>query len=126
MAERVILKEIEKDFECVKEKTLGIVLFGSRADKTHHAESDIDVCLVAGEYPPGKLFQEVLKTNLSAKYDVKIFELLPLKLKGSILENHRVVWSRDPSGLSYYFYKVNRLWDDQKIALKKLGIKMFS
>lgn len=118
--------EIEKDFEGFKEKTLGIILFGSRADKTHHGRSDIDICLVAGEYHPGKLFQEILKTNLSAKYGIKIFELLPLKLKGSILDNHRVVWSRDAAGLSYYLYKANRIWNDQKISLKKLGIKMFS
>jgi predicted nucleotidyltransferase len=82
---RVTLKGIEKDFEGFKEKTLGILLFGSRAEGTHHARSDIDVCLVAGEYDPDKLFQEVLKTNLTAKYDVKIFELLPMKIKGSIL-----------------------------------------
>jgi predicted nucleotidyltransferase len=85
MAQRVTLKGIEKDFECVKEKTLGILLFGSRAEGMHHARSDIDVCLVAGDYDPGKLFQDVLKTNLTVKYDVKIFELLPLKMKGTIL-----------------------------------------
>jgi predicted nucleotidyltransferase len=85
MAQRVTLKRIEKDFECLKEKTLGILLFGSRAEGKHHARSDIDICLVAGEYDAGKLFQEVLKTNLTAKYDVKIFELLPLKMKGTIL-----------------------------------------
>ncbi len=116
---------IVKDFEQFKDKILGIVLFGSFANKSWGKRSDIDICLIAEEYDADKLFKELLKTRLSEKYDVKIFEFLPLKLKGSVLENHRVIWTKNDAELSYYLYKWRRLWNDQKLELKKLGLRIF-
>ena len=126
MAQGITYKGIEKDFLPFKEKALGILLFGSRARQEHNKRSDTDICLVAGDYDPDKLFQEVLATNLTAKYDIKIFELLPLKMKGSILDSRKLIYSKDPGELSYYLYKQGRIWNDQKIALKKLGLKMWA
>ncbi len=126
MAERINLKDIEKDFSCFKDSILGILLFGSKANGTHNKRSDVDVCLIAGgKNNADKLFGDILKTNLTGKYDIKIFELLPLKLKGSILENHRIVWAKDRNELDYYLYKTGRIWNDQKTSLKKLGLEMY-
>ncbi len=119
-------KEIERDFSQFKSKTLGILLFGSRVNEDRHKNSDIDICLVAPNYNSENLFTEILKSRVTEKYDVKIFELLPLKLKGTILENHRVIWSSDEDELSYYLHKWRSIWEDQKLSLKKLGIKIFS
>jgi predicted nucleotidyltransferase len=126
MAQGITYKGMEKDFLPYKEKVLGILLFGSRAGLEHDKRSDTDICLVAGDYDPDKLFQEVLATNLTAKYDIKIFELLPLKIKGAILDRHKLISSKDPGELSYYLYKQGRRWNDQKIALRKLGLKMWA
>ncbi len=116
---------IEKDFAPLKGEVIGILMYGSRVTGTDHARSDIDVCLVAGVNDPSKLFKDLLVTNLTAKYDVKIFEMMPLKMKGSILDNHVVVWSGDEGELSLYLHKYARIWVDQKTSLKKLGLKMY-
>ncbi len=118
-------EEIVRDFEQFKDKVMGILLFGSLTNKSWSRRSDIDICLIAEEYDADKLFRELLKTRLMEKYDIKIFELLPLKLKGSILENHRVLWAVSNAELSYYLYKWRRLWNDQKLELKKLGLRIF-
>ncbi len=125
MAERINIKSIEKDFSGFKDRILGILLFGSRADGTQSKRSDIDVCLVAGKDNTNKLFGDVLKTDLTERYDIKIFELMPLKLKGSVLENYRIIWAKDRNELEYYLYKTARIWNDQKAALKKLGLEMY-
>ncbi len=117
---------MERDFSQFKDKVLAILLFGSRVEGDQHGRSDIDVCLVAPDSDQDELFTEILKSRLTEKYDVKIFELLPLKLKGTILENHRVIWTRDEFDLSYYLHKWMGVWDDQRLSLKKLGIEIFS
>jgi|GEM_PF-5844726 len=69
---------------------------------------------------------EFLKMDVTERYDVKIFELLPLGLKGRILEDHIVVWTRDKYELSYYLYKWKKIWLDQKLSLRKLGFEIYS
>jgi len=117
---------IEKDFSTYKDKVLGILLYGSKASGTHHERSDTDICLVAGDYDGDLLFKELITSNLTAKYDVKIFETLPLKIKGSILDNHKVIYSRDKPELSYYLHKWRDIWEDQERSLRKLGLEMYS
>ncbi|ODS42884.1 MAG: hypothetical protein MSIBF_06360 [Candidatus Altiarchaeales archaeon IMC4] len=118
-------KGIVRDFEQFKDKVMGIMLFGSGAGDSQHERSDVDICIVAGDYDADKLFGELIRTRLPQKYDVKIFELLPIKLKGGVIDCHKVLWARSKPELSYYLYKWRRMWDDQKLELKKLGIQMF-
>lgn len=46
-------------------------------------------------------------------YDVKIFELLPLRIKMSIIKDHIVVYGNELE-LSEYFYHYRKLWMDSK------------
>ncbi len=125
MVEKKLIEQIERDFEMFKDKVLAILLFGSLVKNEQTAGSDIDVCLVVGSKDVKEVFNLVLESGLTTKYDIKIFEMLPLKLKGEIIENHKVVWTKDAGELSYYLYKHRKVWDDQKLALKKLGLEMF-
>ena len=124
MAEK--MKRIEKDFEKFKTKVMGILVFGSSISGYDLPASDVDVCLVSGMRDNKELFGMVLESGLTNRYDVKIFEDLPLKVQGAILEKHAVVWAKNDAELSYYLYKFRRIWNDQKLSLKKLGLKIFS
>lgn len=124
--DKELLKQIEMDFANFKKDIIGIILFGSYAIGEATKRSDIDICLVLGSKKLLKeIFNKILTTRLTEKYDIKIFESLPLSLKGEILDNGVVVWARDQYELSYYLYKWKRIWQDQKISLNKLGIKIF-
>ena len=118
--------KILRDFSQFKGRILAILLFGSTLTGEQHVRSDIDICLVAPASNPDELFKEILKMDVTERYDVKIFELLPLGLKGRILEDHIVVWTRDKYELSYYLYKWKKIWLDQKLSLRKLGFEIYS
>lgn len=46
-----------------------------------------------------------------SRYDVRVFELLPLDVQHDIAERHEVVFG-DPVEVSYDLYRIHRLWDD--------------
>lgn len=124
MAGKKIKDQILKDFDSFKGEVLGIILFGSQALNRGLERSDIDICLVAPEKDTKELFEKILESRVTESYDVKIFETLPLYMKGEVLESAKIVWATDKSELSYYFYKWRRLLNDQELAYKKLGIEV--
>ncbi|MDI6917910.1 MAG: hypothetical protein QMC80_08975, partial [Thermoplasmatales archaeon] len=52
------------------------------------------------------------------KYDVKIFEKLPLYIKIDVIKNHYTIFG-DEVGLSYYFYKFRKEWQDAEPRIKR-------
>ncbi len=118
-------EKVAKDLEPFRETCLAIMIYGSQAEGEATKRSDIDICLLAPADPRG-VFDAVLSSGLLERYDIKVFELLPLKIKGSILEKHILIWTRDEAELSYYLHKWRRVWEDQKMALRKLGIEILT
>lgn len=45
------------------------------------------------------------------QYDLKVFELLPLDVKATVLDNYLVLFG-DALEISEYFYHFRKLWDD--------------
>jgi len=43
------------------------------------------------------------------KYEIKIFELLPLYLKTDIINNYHVLFGDEPS-ISEYFFTFRKIW----------------
>ena len=110
------LTKLKREFLFLKEKALGVLLFGSSAVDTSTARSDIDICIVAPNQKP----KDVLKTVYQKidvygkKYDVYTFEELPLYMKAEVLRNHRVILARDEPALYEYLYSYRKFWDEQK------------
>lgn len=111
------IKKIKKDFEFLKKEKglLGVLLFGSRAEKKPHKKSDFDICIVAPNQEPsvvlGKVFRKL--DTVGKKYDVHVFEELPLYLQMEIIKNHRIMFTKDKYELYEYFYFYRKLWKDQ-------------
>lgn len=120
MVSEEIKRQISKDFDFLKSSVKGIILFGSYADDSSTPRSDIDICLVAGESAVKEIFNRVLESDVTEKYDVKIFETLPVYMKAEVLGNAVIVWAYDEPELSYYLYKSRRLVDDQMFARQKI------
>jgi len=76
-AEELTLK-LKKDFEFIKDEAQGILLYGSCAMNTANKRSDIDICLIKPRTTGilNRIFQKV-----GGRYDIKIFEDLPLYVK---------------------------------------------
>lgn len=114
--------QISKDFDFLKSRLKGIILFGSYADESDTLRSDIDICLVAGKSDIKEIFNMVLESDVTEKYDIKIFETLPVYMKAEVLESAVIIWAYDEPELSYYLYKNRRLVDDQLFARQKIAM----
>lgn len=114
-----LLKNLEKDLEEIKNNVFAILIYGSYAGGKAHNRSDIDVCIVAKNNEKEKinhLFKQILRISAkNEKYDIKIFEQIPLFLKMEVIENGKVIYAKDLSELEEYFYFFRKLWQDQSV-----------
>ncbi len=114
-------EEIKREFEIIKnEKEIhSILLYGSYAKKQQHKKSDIDICIVTPGLTTPKEFSNLLgkiwRKVDGMRYDIRLFEELPLYIKASIIKNYKIIFSKNLEELYYYFYKVRKIWDDQSI-----------
>ncbi len=110
--EELIIKLI-KDFEFIKDDVEGILLYGSCAMNTANERSDIDICLIKPRTTGilNRIFQKV-----GGRYDIKIFEDLPLYVQIEVIKNYRVIYGDEPS-ISYYFYHFRKNWEDMSYRI---------
>lgn len=109
-----LMGQLRRDFREFKDSCMGILLYGSHARGDATKRSDVDVCLVR---PKPGVYERVLQ-RLGGKYDVKIFEELPLYIQIDIIRNHRVVYG-DELELSEYFYRFRKLWKDMEYRIRE-------
>jgi len=118
VVKKELLDQIYNDFSYVIEKKdiLGILLFGSYSKSKNTNRSDIDICIVAPKEDLHKLLSFVLQNiNVEAnKYDIRIFNELPLYIKIHIIEDGLLIYSSNKLDLYEFFYIYRKLWDDQK------------
>lgn len=110
------LKKLKEEFSFLRERVLGVLLFGSNVDNNATSRSDIDICIVAPKQKPNKVLSTIYR-NIDAyakRYDVYTFEELPLYMKAEVLRNHKVIVAKDLPELYEYFYFYRKLWDEQK------------
>jgi len=100
--------DLKRDFEMFKDDALGILLFGSSARMEDVERSDIDICIVR---PVNDGLLTEMNRMLGGKYDMKVFENLPLYIQIEIIRDHKIIYG-DEVELSAYFYRFRRLWAD--------------
>jgi predicted nucleotidyltransferase len=94
---------------------LGMLVYGSVAKGESDERSDIDICVVAPLVDDKIRFSRLILANVKdVRYDVRVFELMPIYLKMEVVEHGEVVYARDIYELYEYFYTFRKLWEDQK------------
>ncbi len=108
-----LISKLNKEFEFINDEVEGILLYGSCAMNTADERSDIDICIIK----PGThgILQRILQ-KVGDKYDIKIFEDLPLYIKMNIIENYRVIYGDEPS-ISFYLYGFRKNWEDMRYRI---------
>jgi len=115
-------ERIEADFAFLAEddRIRAVVLFGSGAKDQTDERSDLDICVVAPEVRDTDEMWQVLREIygtidvVGKRYDIWLFEELPLHMKAQVVENHKVVFCRDLPALYEYFYFHRKMWEGQK------------
>ncbi|RCV63123.1 hypothetical protein C5S53_15370 [Methanophagales archaeon] len=106
----MMLSDLKSDFEFIRDEVEGVLLFGSAAKGELTTRSDIDIALVR---PSTRRVLFSVFERVGGKYDIKIFEDLPLHIKMDIINNHQVIIG-DEVELSYYFYRYRKEWQDME------------
>ncbi|HEO65254.1 MAG TPA: nucleotidyltransferase domain-containing protein [Spirochaetes bacterium] len=107
------LEKIKKDLTFLKDYE--VVLYGSHVTGEARVGSDIDVAVITRIKNRDKNV-ELLKSFIGKTtpvYDIRIFELLPLKLKASMMDDYIALYGEELE-ISEYFYYYRKLWNDQK------------
>ncbi|AEA47969.1 nucleotidyltransferase domain-containing protein [Archaeoglobus veneficus] len=110
---RLSLDQIKKDLQPLSKYE--VVIFGSYVTGEFRKGSDIDVAVITRIRDEKQNFAILKKLIGKVKpvYDIRIFELLPLKVKASIIEDYIVVFG-DELEISEYFYFWRKFWEDIK------------
>jgi hypothetical protein len=118
MVKKELLEQIYSDFSIIiqKKEILGILLYGSYLRDKETSRSDIDVGIVAPNEDIDQLISFILQNvNVSSKkYDVRLFQELPLYIKIQVIEKGELIYSPNELDLYEYFYLYRKLWNDQK------------
>ena len=102
-----ILNPLKENYE--------VVLYGSQVEGGIRPDSDIDIAVITRETNIEKNIeiQKELLGMFPLKLDVRIFELFPIYIQISIVENYQVIFG-DILEISEYFYSFRKKWDDCK------------
>ncbi|MDO9097707.1 MAG: nucleotidyltransferase domain-containing protein [Candidatus Methanoperedens sp.] len=112
------LQDIKNDLSFVKDYK--VVVFGSYAAKKSDKRSDIDIAVITGEENREKCIDiwRELMGKAPGVYDIKVFELLPLRIKASVIQRYEVVFG-NRHDISEYFYNFRKLWNDTKHRIEE-------
>ncbi|MBY8984476.1 MAG: nucleotidyltransferase domain-containing protein [Candidatus Lokiarchaeota archaeon] len=92
-----------------------VVLYGSQVEGGIRPDSDIDIAVITRgtDIEKNIKIQKELLGIFSLKFDIRVFELFPIYIQISIIENYQVVFG-DILEISEYFYSFRKKWDDCK------------
>lgn len=115
MDKEEVKRRVKKDFEPLLDDVLGILLYGSLAAGEDSERSDIDISIVAPSIDDKIGFSRRVLSNVrDARYDVRVFELMPLYLKAEVVEKGEIIYTKNIFKLYEYFYYFRKIWEDQK------------
>ena len=108
------MNDIAEIFTTIKDK-YEVIIFGSIVNGEFRAESDIDIGVISRNCNQKNniKLQKVLLGQFPFKFDVRVFELFPIDIQISIIQNYEVLFG-DPLEISEYFYEFRKKWDDCK------------
>lgn len=113
MANKKEISQIKKDL--VNFSNFDVIVFGSYVEGSYRDSSDIDIAIIShnsNENENIELFKQLLG-KIRPPYELHIFELLPIHIKMSIINNHEVIFGKRIE-LSEYFYQFRKVWEDCK------------
>jgi len=107
------LEEIREDLKAISD--FEAVIFGSYVTGEFRDGSDIDVAVITRMKDRRKNMeiQKRLFSLARSPYDLRVFELLPIKVKASVMNDYIVLFG-DELEISEYFYQWRKMWEDVK------------
>src|SRR3989338_11176419 len=90
-----LLENLKKDIMEIRNDAFAILIYGSYITENATKRSDIDACIVLGNNNKEKIdviFKKILRLSAkNEKYDIRIFEQMPLFMKMEAIENGEII-----------------------------------
>jgi hypothetical protein len=96
------------------ESVLAVLLFGSAARGEQTPASDLDICLVLDPQKLPESSQKRLEYLAKFDFDLQIFQQLPLYVRHRVLQEGRVLYSRDDDALYEVAFRTAQAYEDFK------------
>ncbi len=111
------MNELREKFAPIGAK-LELILFGSAVEGGIRPKSDIDIAVISRNKNKKENIelQKVILGKYPRQFDIRIFELFPIYIQISIIENYKVIFG-NPLEISEYFYYFRKKWDDCKYRI---------
>lgn len=123
MNELSYLNDLKEDLE--KLDKFWVVVYGSYLSNYFIPQrSDIDIAIISQiqDKKENIAIRKKYLGEFSEKYDIKIFELLPLFIKMEIINNYSVLYG-NPLDISEYFYHFRSIWKDMTYRIESNRFK---
>lgn len=103
-----------------------VLLFGSAIEGGFRPESDIDIAVLSRNrnISQNTKLQLELIQKFGMQYDIHVFELLPLIVQVSIVQNYKVIFG-DSLEISEYLYQTRKEWEDCKYRIMQNQFSSF-
>ena len=107
------IEKLRENLRLLNEKY--VILYGSHVQGSPRPKSDIDIAVISLEKNVEKNIeiQETLFGKFPLTFDVRVFELFPIYIQISIIDDYKVIFG-DILEISEYFYSIRKKWDDCK------------
>ncbi len=117
------LDQIRRDLRFLS--SYEVVLYGSYVTGEYTRESDIDVAVITREKDRNRNFKiqlDIWGKVPSPIYDVRVFELLPIRVKASVIGGYLVLFGSEPD-ISEYFYSWRKTWEEVRRRIEPMSIE---
>jgi predicted nucleotidyltransferase len=111
------LEEIRSDLASVREYE--VLVFGSILTQEWREASDVDIVVLSHLCDENaiKTMKRKLLGKIPPRYDITIFESLPIIIKASVLQNYEIVYG-DPLEIGEYLRRYWKEWQDYEHRLE--------
>ncbi len=102
-----------------------VVLYGSYVTGEYTRGSDIDVSVITRERDKNRNFRiqlDIWGKVPSPIYDVRVFELLPIRVKASVISRYVVLFGSEPD-ISEYFYRWRKVWEEVRRRMEPMTVE---
>ncbi len=124
LSEDKSLDEIKNDLKDLELMKFDVVVYGSYVKEKSIRDIDIAVITKIKDKDENLKIWKDLIGRFHPLYDIRIFELMPLTIKATIINNYKVIFGDSPD-ISEYFYFERKLWNDQKYRIEENRFKTY-
>ncbi len=119
----ISLDQIRRDLRFLS--SYEVVLYGSYVTGDYTREFDIYMAVITREKDKNKNFRiqlDIWGKVPSPIYDMRVFELLPIRVKASVIDGYLVLFGSE-SDISEYFYRWRKVWEDVRRRIEPMSIE---